>query len=375
MKKHKVIISVTNDLSSDQRVHKVCTTLFDLGCEVLLIGRLLNSSLPLTERTYSTKRMRLLFKKGVLFYLEYQVRLFLYLLFHPFDSLHSNDLDTLLPNYFASKLKRKPLVYDSHEYFTEVPELQNSPLKKRIWEMAEAIAFPKLKFIFTVNDSIAFEYHKKYHKEINVLRNVPSKRIENANTAFKLPPYLIEKPFAILQGAGINVDRGAEELIEAMRSVEQVNLLIVGSGDVLPTLKKRVIEYQLQQKVFFVDKLPYHELMQYTCRAAFGLTLDKDTNLNYRYSLPNKIFDYAAAGIPVLASSLIETKKIFEKYPIGLLVDSHNANNIATRMHEMMQNEMAIQIWKQNTMKLSAENNWEIEVESMRELYKSQIIN
>jgi glycosyltransferase involved in cell wall biosynthesis len=369
LSKHRIIISVTNDLSSDQRVHKVCSTLYQNGFDVLLVGRLLTTSKELTARSYATKRMKLFFTKGVLFYAEYQLRLLILLLVSKFDSLHANDLDTLLPNYLASRLKRKELVYDSHEYFTEVPELQGNPVKKKIWELAEGFVFPHLKYVFTVNQSIADVYKQKYQKEIKILRNVPAHAMLNFSSQFQLPDFLNNKPYAILQGAGINVDRGAEELVEAMQYVNDLQLLIIGAGDVIEFLKKSVVQLELERRVFFIEKLPYEELLNYTHHAAFGLTLDKDTNLNYRYSLPNKIFDYAAAGIPILASSLIETKRIFDRYPIGLLVDNHQPKHIAEKMQQMMNDKNLIEVWRKNAKKVSEENYWENEVSVMLQIY------
>lgn len=369
MSKHRIIISVTNDLSSDQRVHKVCSTLYQNGFDVLLLGRLLTTSKELTARSYATKRMKLFFTKGVLFYAEYQLRLLILLLVSKFDSLHANDLDTLLPNYLASRLKRKELVYDSHEYFTEVPELQGNPVKKKIWELAEGFVFPHLKYVFTVNQSIADVYKQKYQKEIKILRNVPAHAMLNFSSQFQLPDFLNNKPYAILQGAGINVDRGAEELVEAMQYVNDLQLLIIGAGDVIEFLKKSVVQLELERRVFFIEKLPYEELLNYTHHAAFGLTLDKDTNLNYRYSLPNKIFDYAAAGIPILASSMIETKRIFDRYPIGLLVDNHQPKHIAEKMQQMMNDKNLIEVWRKNAKKVSEENYWEKEVSEMLQIY------
>jgi len=115
----RIIISVTNDLVSDQRIKKICNTLQELNYDIILVGRLLSNSLPL-KRDYKIIRMRLLFKNGFLFYAEYNIRLFLKLLFLRKDILLANDLDTLLPNYLISKIFSKKLVYDSHELFTEV---------------------------------------------------------------------------------------------------------------------------------------------------------------------------------------------------------------------------------------------------------------
>src|SRR5436190_16025695 len=143
--KRKIILSVTNDLTSEQRVHKVCLFLDRNGFDVTMVGRRRRKSLPLDQRSYKTKRLFLFFERGPLFYAEYNLRLFWYLLFHRADILVANDLDTLVANYYASKFKGIILVHDSHEYYTGVPELEGRPLVKNIWKSIEKHIFPELK--------------------------------------------------------------------------------------------------------------------------------------------------------------------------------------------------------------------------------------
>ena len=169
--KKKIIVSVSNDLFTDQRVKKVCQSLHKSNYEVLLIGRKLKNSKNL-ERPYKVKRLRLFFNNGILFYAELNLRLFIILILSKVDILHSNDLDTLLANYLASKIKKKPLVYDSHEFFTGVPELQEKHFKRKVWEIIENFIFPKLNNIITVNESISRIYYSKYKKEIKIIRNI-----------------------------------------------------------------------------------------------------------------------------------------------------------------------------------------------------------
>ncbi len=368
----KAIVSVINDLSTDQRVHKVCSSLHKMGYDVTLVGRRQRKSLPITKRDYKTKRMFLLFEKGPQFYLEFQMRLFWYLLFHKGNVLVANDLDTLLPNYLISKLKSSNLVYDSHELFCEVPELQTNPTKKKIWKRLEQWIFPKLKHVFTVNDSIAKIYTDEYKVDVKVVRNIPllssqSKIQVQSKANLGLPG---DKRIIVLQGAGINIDRGAEEAVQAMQYVKDAILLIIGSGDVIEVLKQMVDELSLQDKVKFIGKVPFEKLLQYTHHADLGLTLDKDTNINYRYSLPNKLFDYIHAGVPVLASDLIEIKNIILQYAIGDCIDNHEPQHIADKINHILSDEETLQLWKKNTKIAAANLNWEKEEQQLIAVYK-----
>lgn len=318
----RVAVSVSNDLSTDQRVQRSISVLEDAGYSVNFIGRQLPNSQEF-KPNYQTKRFRLWFTKGFLFYAALNLRLFVYLLFKkPYDLYWSNDLDTLLPNFLISRIYRKPLIYDSHEYFCGVPEIQGRPLVKNVWQGIEALIFPRLKQVLTVNDSIADLYERDYGIRPKVLRNVGNAYLpKNFKTRKELglasDAYLI-----INQGSGINIDRGMEEFLEALVTLEEkVQLVLVGKGDVLPQLKEKAKEASLAGRVHFVEPLPYAEMLHYTAAADLGISLDKDTNINYRYSLPNKLFDYIKCSIPVLSSRVIEVRSIVEQFKIGLAVE------------------------------------------------------
>jgi glycosyltransferase involved in cell wall biosynthesis len=366
----RAIVSVTNDLYTDNRVNKVCLFLMQQGYEVLLIGRQKKDSLQLSERPYKTKRIVLLFEKGALFYAAFNIRLFLFLLFKRCDLLVSNDLDTLVANYTACKFKPGTrLVYDSHEYFTEVPELINRPRIKKIWEGIEGWIFPKLKTVYTVNDSIAKLYREKYKKEIFVVRNVSPKWNDSA-TLRKIELGIAENQFVvILQGAGINIDRGAEEAVEAMRTLPNVVLLIVGDGDVVPELKKYVETNHLVERVKFIGKKPYSEMMQYTALADVGLTLDKPSNLNYRFSLPNKVFDYLHATTPVICTDLPEVAGLIRKYDAGIVLSELTTDKLITSIQFLQNNPEELSRLKQNCIVATNHECWEEEMKVLELIY------
>jgi len=369
--KAKAIVSVINDLVTDQRVDRACHALLKSGYDVVLVGRKLKNSLPLDEKAYHRHRMKLVFSKGPLFYAEYQIRLFLFLLFNKSNLLYANDLDTLLANYLISRIKSTKLIYDSHELFCEVPELLDNPKKRQVWKKIEQWIFPKLSSVITVNKSIASIYEKEYHKKLYVVRNIP---ITRTNIQLKTRKELglpKDKKVIILQGAGINIQRGAEEAVEAMQWVENALLLIVGSGDVIGILKQMVSDLKLKDKVIITGKVPYEQLAQYTHIADLGLSLDKDTNLNYRYSLPNKLFDYIHANVPVMVSPLVEISRIVNDYQIGCIINKHEPKHIAEKINEAFEHTDTYLQWKKNLITAKEALSWEKEEQILLDCIKN----
>ncbi len=357
----KAIVSVINDLTTDQRVHRHCLCLADHNYQVQLVGRSLRTSKLVDNREYSTLRFKLPFETGPLFYASYNIRLFIHLLFTKADLLFSNDLDTLLPNYLVSRLKRIDLIYDSHELFSEVPEVQARPMVKAFWKWLERTLLPKVSYLMTVNGSIAETYMKWYGVDMKVHRNLPMKRVASITVSRSQLDLPTTKKIIVLQGAGINVDRGAEEAVQAMQYLNDHVLLIIGSGDVINKLKLMVADLQLEEKVKILGRMPYTEMMEYTACADLGLSLDKDTNLNYRLSLPNKLFDYLQAGTPVLVSQLPELAKVVIENGVGELLKGHDPKELAHQIQTMLGNSEKMNEFRQNCKKASKELVWENE--------------
>jgi glycosyltransferase involved in cell wall biosynthesis len=369
--KGHVIVSVTNDLVTDNRVDKVCRFLISEGYTLTLVGRKLTGSKPVSDRNYKTKRFRLLFTKGPLFYLAFNFRLFLYLLFHKSTILVANDLDTLLANFLVSKLKSIKLVYDSHEYFTEVPELVENPGKQKIWQTLEGLIFPKLKNCYTVNDSIAKMYMQKYGILVKVIRNVAPNFMSLAIKTREDLALPTDKFIIIIQGSGINKRRGAEEAVQAMNYIEGALLLIIGSGDVIHDLKNLVREDELNDKVRFLPKMPYAEMMQYTMNGDLGLAIDHTDVLNHKLALPNKFFDYIQAEIPILATDITEVRAIIEKYDIGFVLEHElTTQTLAAKINEIKSGFLdQKEFLKENLKKAKLSENWENELMKLKEIY------
>ncbi|MCL1932491.1 MAG: glycosyltransferase [Candidatus Azobacteroides sp.] len=333
----RVTVSVTNDLVTDQRVHKVCTTLMQNGYEVKLIGRELPQSKPI-ERSYLTERMSLLFYRTLFFYAEFNIRLFFYLLFDKTDIFLSNDTDTLLANYFASVIRRKPLVFDAHEIFPEAPEITDRKWVKKVWTTIEDYIFPRLKNTYTVCDSISAYYFRKYNLNMQVVRNIPLKKVKPLHPArLSLTDSPIDakgKKVILYQGA-VNRGRGIEWMIDTMPYLDNFVFYIVGDGDKLKELKEKVTKAHLSDKVIFTGQIPFENLSAYTARADIGINLLENWGLSYYYSLPNRIFDYIREEVPILASDFPEIHKIITQYNIGILINNFDPQYIASIVKRM----------------------------------------
>ncbi len=322
----KVLVSVFNNLYTDQRVEKVCKTLHENGFLVELIGNNWGGN-PEMTRPYFFKRISLRSKILRFAYLEFQWKLYKELM-NSVDHntiLHANDLDTLFPNFLVSKIKKIPLVWDSHEIFTEMPSVTGRWVQG-IWRLIEKSIVPKLRFIMTANDSYADWFEAKYAvADTVVVRNYPFK----VPTPENLPE---NNPKIILYQGAINFSRGIDRMIEAMPYIDGAEFHIAGKGPFLEKCKKLVKQLEIENKVKFLGNLHPDELKKVTEKADVGLSIEENNGLSYYYSLPNKISDYIQARVPVVTSDFPEMKKIVEKYGVGELISSHEPFHLAKKV-------------------------------------------
>lgn len=379
-----VVFAVANDVFADQRVNKMARTVSKMGFRVVIAGLKRKGAPHFIPAYAEISRIRTCSPKGFLYFASFNISLFFYLLIKRYDILVANDLDTLLAAQLATSIRKKILIYDTHEYFTGMPEIFTRPHIYKVWKGIENWLFPKQHTIITVNKGIARLYKEEYGKEIFIVRNLPPYRPAKASKTMeelKIPGLYDEKKhkhkrFIILQGAGINTDRGAEELVEAMLPIyglEDLILLIIGGGNVIDSIKKKVSDLNLVDRVVFLPKMIYEDLFNYTVHASIGVSIDKDHGLNYRYSLPNKLFDYIMAGTPVLTSDLPEVSRIVDTYQVGKKIQNHDPSHIAKCLNEMLTNNEQMKIWRENCLKAARELCWESEEDTVRQIYEPYI--
>lgn len=372
------IVSVTNDLTTDQRVDRTCRTLVKMGYHTLLVGRLRSGSLELAPRSYDTKRLRLHFDKGPLFYAEFNIRLFFFLLGRRSDLLVSNDLDTLPATFLAYRIRsifshggkkgrHAQHLHDCHEYFRGVPELVGRKRVTLAWKWMEDRIFPRLKHVIAVNGSVARLYEEEYGIPVGVVRNMPFRK-EPVEGISRAAAGIGEGQRVILYQGAVNVDRGLEEAVLAMKHVQaDAVLLIAGTGDIFDGLHRLVKDHGLEARVSILGQIPFQELHRITVLADLGLSIEKDVSINYRLCLPNKLLDYIQARVPVLVSPFPEMEVIVTGYGIGEFITGHEPETLAAHFDRMLSNPEGLAAYRLNLEKAAAELCWENEQNTLAE--------
>ena len=356
----RLFFTVTNDLCYDQRMIRICSSLARNGYTVTLVGRKLSHSPPLSKQPFFQKRLYCFFTKGKTFYIEFNLRLFIYFLLSKMDMICAIDLDTILPCYFISLLKRIPRVYDAHELFCEMKEIVIRPGIYKRWKRIERFAVPKFSYGYTVNQPIAGEFKKMYGLDYCVIRNMPM-----------LKPLIIPKKpekYIIYQGA-INEGRCFETLIPAMLYVN-ATLVICGDGNFKRQAEKLVKQYKLEEKIILTGKILPTDLSRYSINAWAGVTLFDDRGLSNYYSLANRFFDYLHAGLPQLCIDFPVYREINNLYNFAVLIDEPTAQNIASGLNRLLNDAALYESLQQNCLKARTILNWQEEEKTLIAFYQ-----
>lgn len=364
MQVKKIIFTVTNDLNYDQRMQRICGSLSEAGYDVVLVGRKSKNSPPLLHRRYHQKRLRCWVNKGKLFYSEFNIRLFLFLLFQKADCICAVDLDTILPCYYVSKFKGTKRVYDAHEFFSQLDEVVSRPGIYRFWHGLEKRMFPKFKSGYTVCDSLALEFKKNYNADYKVIRNLPILNDTNGRSS--------TGNVVLYQGA-VNKGRGLDKLVVAMKSVDAV-LWICGDGNFMKELEDVVQANDLSNKVFFYGMLEPEQLKRKTREAHVAINTFERTGLNQYLSLSNKFFDYIHAAIPQIAMNYPEYRKINDEYHVALLIDELTPGVIASAINKLLTDKDLHSKLRQNCLLAKKQLNWQKEEEKLFSFYQ-QLFN
>ena len=338
---------------------RICDSLARAGYRVCLVGRTTRKSIPLTKRAFQQKRIFCFFQKGIGFYVEYNLRLFFYLLFKKMDAICAIDLDSILPCFWVAKLKNKIKIYDAHELFCEMKEIVSRPVIYKIWKSIEKYTLPHFSHCYTVNQIIADEFQKMYGIQAAVIRSIAIK---------KEPAQMPNKERFILYQGAVNEGRCFETLIPAMKLINS-KLVICGDGNFMQQAKQLVIDYQLEQQVIFKGMLAPEELITFTQKAYIGITLFDSVGKSNYYSLANRFFDYLHNGTPQICINFPVYAELNKMHEVAVMVDDVSVQGLASAINQLLQDEAWWLRLHEQCTTAAADWNWQNEEQKLIEFY------
>lgn len=363
MKKRRIVCTVTNDLNFDQRMIRICTSLSNAGYDVTIIGFTRKNSPSIVERPYRQIRLPILAEQGKLLYIDFWLKLFFKLLFIKADIFCAIDLDTIMPVYYASKIRGKKRVYDAHELFTELQEVVTRPGVYKMWRWIEQHTVPNFPVGYTVGAYIADEFYRRYGVRYHLVRNM---------TVLK-PLSIPEKKerYILYQGA-VNVGRCFEYLIPAMKHVD-AQLIVCGEGNFYKQARTITRQHNLEQKVIFKGFVPPKQLQEYTLHAYIGITLFEAIAHSNKMSLANRFFDYMHHGVPQLCVKYPEYENINAEFEIAHLIDEPTVEKIAEGLNYLLANNEYYLKLQQNCLKARGKYCWQEEEKTLLKVYKDLV--
>lgn len=342
---------MTNDLSFDQRMQRIAGSLVAAGYAVTLVGYEKSWSVPLREESWQQKRVKLWFRKGVLFYLTYNLRLLVHLLTGRYDAIGAVDLDTLPAAWLAARLRGLPLAHDAHEYFTELPELVDRPRKRAVWSWLARRLYPRVRHHSTVSQGIAEALEAETGRRFAVLPNMPVLRSG-------MQPAEQPVPGHVLYQGTLNAGRGLEAAIRATRLVD-ATLDMAGEGDRSAELRDLASAEGRPDAVRFLGYLEPDVLRAHTRNAWLGINLLEARGQSYWFSLSNKFFDYVHAGLPQLAMDFPEYRRYNDQFEVAVLLPEATPEAVAEAIAGLKADPARWQRLRDNCLKARRVWNWQ----------------
>ncbi|MDQ0476817.1 MULTISPECIES: glycosyltransferase [Chryseobacterium] len=360
----KVIVSAFSSLYTDQRIEKVCETLHKNGYEVLLIGNDWGGAGAM-HRPYKFLRIKHFSSSLKTAYAEFNWKLYKELKKNADKNtiLLANDLDALLPNTLISKKLNIPLLFDSHEIFTEMPAIQGK-ISQKIWRFLEQKLVPNIKYMMTESYSYAEWFADQYGVNPVVVRNIPRRISEPIDIPKNNPKILL------YQGI-INQSRGISQAILATRHLDNVIFKIAGDGPKRTEYEALVKKEGLENKVVFLGKLIPTELRKLTKTADVALSIEENGGVSYLYSLPNKVSDCIQARVPLVLINFPEMMRVYNQFKVGEIVENHDPLNLAEKIKTVI--AKGREFYQPELERASQELCWEKEEPKILALFKQVV--
>lgn len=358
--KNHIIFCSTSIADYDRRIHRIIRALLSDGYKISWISRKDDPDFSIEGITHID--VNSIFKSGFLFYAIINFKLFYHLLAKRKTVISAVDLDTVLSAFLVSKFTGRTLIFDSHEYFPEVPELLNRKGIKNFWMILGAKICPQIEYNYTVGPSLQEIFAEKY--------NVPYHTILNIDHDAKQALDLRNRKFNQMIYLGvINEGRGIEIAIESLRLLPQKNLLIIGDGDLTVNMKALAIDLNVSDRVEFLGYIQPKDIANYLENSWIGINLLDNQSLSYYYSLANKYFDYIHAQLPCISMNFPEYSKIQGKCGCGVLIENYAIKDFVSAVKQL-ENKELYNSCVDGCVIAAKEYNWSIEKSKLLTLYE-----
>jgi glycosyltransferase involved in cell wall biosynthesis len=294
------------------------------------------------------------------------------------DIIHANDLETLPIGCVLARLHRAKLVYDAHELWRDPGSRAGIPTWLfNLAVMTERWLAPKADGVITVSESIAEDMRDHLRIPLPTLvRNVPWPRtaqVQGPNHPGPLRRNLglgPDTPILLYQGF-MAEGYGVPFLLEALPSIPPPAVMVcLGFGPLQGPLAQRAEALGISDRVYFHPAVPPEVLISYTADATIGVCPSQGTCTSYDYSLPNKLFEYVQAGLPIAASNLAEIGRLVRRYNLGETFDHSNSQAIAGTLNRMLANPRFLEACREAAATAARELNWRQEERHLVELYQ-----
>jgi len=372
----KVLISFLGNINYDSRCYNLYNSLENRGYKVNFLG-----FDWLTENFNPIKGKKTIYKlskkiSSLFFYIKFFLILKIQLLVRKYDILFAEDLYTLPLCIIIGKIKRVKVIYDCRELFGFLAGLKEKPFIQKLWKLLEKIFIRFADLVIVTGDMDAEFLKSEYQlKNIIVLRNLPlfNKAKSPINFYEKLN-IASNKKILIYQGVVVK-GRGIDMIFNLLSLTDEYALIILGDGEHINYYKNQSTLLGISEKVYFEGKIPQDELINYTSGAFIGLSLIENVSLSYYYALPNKLFEYIMAEIPVITTNLPQMKKIIDDYNVGFTVKENDVQLLRLVIDNLKNDEQLYFNLKSNCQSASRILNWDNEFKNLENFISSQILH
>ena len=367
----RICHATINKISFERRIYNQAYSAGSNGYKVWIVAAGSASEKVREKRSglYLRRLRRKFDAGGPWMFVAFNIKLFFCVLLKPIQIIHCHDLWVLPACAFAALLKNCALVYDAHEYYAGLEIFTNRPLRKRIWLLAEWLAMPIVDTLITVSEPLGdlFSNHYPHLKKVKIIRNLPQYELPQKDK--QAIQFEKNDKIKIVFHGHFKPGRGLKQLINVVGKIENVQLLLIGGGELTNNLHQLVEKNNLQKRVFFNDYVATEMLISTLAQADIGVVLFEQTSINYSFALPNKFFEYIMAGVPVLSSNIETLQSYIEKYHIGMSVNPADENALQLKLAEMCSDKIGLQAWRKNALSAAKELNWEAEEKKLMDIY------